>query len=310
VATPEPPAVKGQGDARPKVSGLSYADRLVNLMEAAEKGRVSLVHEAIKAGADPNDKDDEGRTALMKGAAAGHEAVVVALLTKGALVNEKDGRGQTALMRAAEKGNTTVVKFLVAPSSVLQAPQEILKAAGLDAKPVGGLGNLSLGETAIDAKDARGETALLKACRAGHPDVVEVLLRSNSKYMTRHKDGETALMAAAAAGHTDVVRVLVETAAYRPEPLAQIDAKGRTALQIAAAAGNAEIVGQLLPDRFWHEVQIRDSNPVVVLTEERKTQYVEYLNHKDRDGKTALQAAKDARHGEVVALLQKAGVKE
>src|SRR6516165_6241665 len=54
---------------RPKVR---YEERLTKLLAAAEKGQVSHALEAIAEGANVNDKDEAGETALMKAASNCH----------------------------------------------------------------------------------------------------------------------------------------------------------------------------------------------------------------------------------------------
>jgi uncharacterized protein len=98
------------------------------------------------------------------------------------------------------------------------------------------------------------ENALMKAAKAGHIDVVRVLVdagdrRGRLRALTGgicwgewidEKDhcGETALIKAAEAGHIDVVRVLVDAGAA----INVANKEGDTPLLAAVAAGNLELV--------------------------------------------------------------------
>jgi ankyrin repeat protein len=68
----------------------------------------------LDAGADPNVKDAEGRTALMLAAASDDfpEDLVQALISRGADVNAKSPAGETALSIAKLRGDTRIVRLL------------------------------------------------------------------------------------------------------------------------------------------------------------------------------------------------------
>src|SRR5262249_50348364 len=129
-----------------------YAQRLESLLEAAEKGHVSDLFVALKRGADVNDKDENGDTALMRAAARGHEAIVVILLARGARPNEKNGSGQTALMKAAEKGHVSIIKYIVSPATARKEAEDYLREAVTDGK-LGTAGTVAVGDIVIDSKD-------------------------------------------------------------------------------------------------------------------------------------------------------------
>jgi ankyrin repeat protein len=66
----------------------------------------------LEKGAEPNPKDDYGRTPLWWAAENGHEAVVKLLLERGAELNPKGGDSWTPPSRAAENGHEAVAKPL------------------------------------------------------------------------------------------------------------------------------------------------------------------------------------------------------
>src|SRR5204863_5944708 len=120
-APPAPAAAQAAAprpEHQPAAGEDSYATRTKQLLGAAEKGRISQVLELLQKGANVNDKDDEGQTALHKAAARGHKSAVVALLALGADMGEKDGKGRSPLMTAAEAGNAEIVSLLVTPGTV------------------------------------------------------------------------------------------------------------------------------------------------------------------------------------------------
>ncbi|GFY39880.1 KN motif and ankyrin repeat domain-containing protein 1 [Trichonephila inaurata madagascariensis] len=62
------------------VNDASKSSKQTPLMSAASKGYVKMVRLLLEAGADPNQQDDDGSTALMYAAVQGHEACVCLLL--------------------------------------------------------------------------------------------------------------------------------------------------------------------------------------------------------------------------------------
>ena len=68
------------------------------LLEAIHQGNVRSVDAALRAGADPNTRDDLGSTALMHAGAYCSMECMKMLITAGADVNAASNAGFTALM--------------------------------------------------------------------------------------------------------------------------------------------------------------------------------------------------------------------
>lgn len=81
--------------------------------DACANGDFPMVCSQIKAGADVNYQNGDGRTALMRASKRDRKDVVQVLLDNGADVNISDNKGKTALMTAAKKGNKTILKALI-----------------------------------------------------------------------------------------------------------------------------------------------------------------------------------------------------
>jgi hypothetical protein len=81
---------------------------------AANNGHTDIVELLLKAGANPNGKDDAGETPLHSAVMEGKQDVAARLLDKGADVNAQDDQGATALHVAAMKGRPELVDLLLA----------------------------------------------------------------------------------------------------------------------------------------------------------------------------------------------------
>lgn len=145
----------------------------------------------LDSGADVNDNNVFGSTALHCAAANGNLELVMLLVEKGAHLNLHDKFGNTALTFAARYGKTEIVRYLL----------QRFAAQG--------------NKSCITAVDARGRTALHRAAAKGHEDIVEMLLAAedvDSTSLLAHcsTPRATPLHVAAYQGHEMVVRVLLK----------------------------------------------------------------------------------------------------
>jgi len=130
----------------------------------------------------------------------------------------------------------------------------------------------------VNAKDAKGSTALMKASLNGHTKVVSMLLEKGADVNAKDNNGSTALMKATLHRHTEIVRMLLEKGV-------DVNVKtgyGSTALVLASWDGETEIVRMLLENGAD-------------------------VNAKDADGSTALIKASLNGHTKVVSMLLEKG---
>src|SRR5690606_1285666 len=118
----------------------------------------------LAAGADPNERSEEGQTALMLAARNGRPDAVRLLIERGADVNAVEPfRNQTALMWAAGEGNAEAIHLLVDHGAELEA------------------------------RSAGGFTALLFAVRDAQLDAVDALIERGANDDAVAPDGASAL---------------------------------------------------------------------------------------------------------------------
>lgn len=160
---------------------VNVVDRNVNstaLMKAVSNGNQEIVKFLLHAGADPNVRNINGRTALMMLGAGPSIEIVRALLSAGARVNRKDEEGNTALINAATVENGALLQAL------------------LDAG------------AKVNAKDNAGRTALMVAVGQGNVENVKVLLAAGADVNRKNKNDETALSIARNGDSAEIVSLL------------------------------------------------------------------------------------------------------
>ncbi len=116
----------------------------------------------VQNGADVNQADGDGTTALILAAEMGDKAALALLLVAGADVNRADKKGETALTKAAEKGCEAVVNQLIKSGAH------------------------------VNQANNCGVTALMKAVNKESEDTVKVLLKSGAKVNQADHEGATA----------------------------------------------------------------------------------------------------------------------
>lgn len=144
-------------------------------------GTVEAVRAALATGAEVDDEDRDGRTALEYAAADGRADLVDLLLRAGARPDHADRRGRTALHFAAQAHAPGIC--------------ETLLAAGAP----------------VDAVDAHGNTPLSTAVfeSRGRGEVITLLLRHGADRHLKNAHGVSPASLAASIGNYDVKRWLV-----------------------------------------------------------------------------------------------------
>lgn len=226
--------------------------RNFQLLDAAEKGCVSVAEKLIEQGASVEARNRFANMALHQAAQGGHVAVIRLLLDKGASINQTNLAGSTPLLKAVNNNKSKAV--------------ETLLAAGASQEAVGGKGVTPLGAAAYNGNDrivklllkhgakpeqadGTGKGPVIYAAAKGFASIVQVLFDAGLDPNITYGHSLTALMWAA--GHSNdvpppeglkAVELIVKSGAR----LDAADDRGRTALMIAAERNHPLIVNFLL----------------------------------------------------------------
>jgi uncharacterized protein len=210
-------------------------------------GSLRLVETLLGRGVDPNARDRHGRTPLFAALALPARIaseMLKTLLRAGASPEARAANGETPLGLALARPDAELQRWLNWPAWKL--PQRALShedfvsaAASGDVAAVEKFLPLGL---PVNATDAQGATALLRAAGNGHAMMVSYLLDHGADAGRAAATGATALSAAASARRSEMVERLL---AHGVAPDQRLKGGG-TALMIAAALGYPEIVTLLL----------------------------------------------------------------
>lgn len=149
------------------------------LHEAVSLSNVELVSMLIRAGADVNSINQDGRTALHLACRGGNVDIVRALIAAGTNTNKRTVDGKTCLQVAVWRGHEEIVVLLV--------------EAGAD----------------VNIPDSDGCSPLYWAARSNYLSIMEMLIDAGAKVNFRVKSKWTPLHMALHLGHMDVVNCLL-----------------------------------------------------------------------------------------------------
>jgi len=220
-------------------------DMVAELYAVASTGDVAAVRALISQGADVNEQNQYGYTALMAAAAEGYSEIVQILIDEGGDVSLKDGNGITELANPCLRGYTEVVKLLLDAGAEVRSKDGIRAfffAASCGHTPIV---KLFLEEGLdVNVRDDAGFTVLIEACTSeGHFETVRFLLERGADYTAKTNELEhTALHAAALNNKHEMISYLRNAGAE----INARDASGATPLLCAAHRGHRETVEWLL----------------------------------------------------------------
>ncbi len=211
---------------------------------ALRLGWLRLVEALLEMGVGTEQRDAHGWTALYLATNLGLEAAVRLLVRFGPDVRARAADGQTPIGLALAVGRTDLLRWLdwsrwPLPRRPLRPDDLVSAAVAGDVDAVERLVDMGL---PINAVDAQGCTALLRAAGIGHVPVVRWLLGKGADPGVSARTGATALTAAVSMQRIEVVEALLDAGVAVDQPLPG----GATALMVASALGQDAVVRLLL----------------------------------------------------------------
>ncbi len=176
------------------------------LLDHVSQRRPTLVELSLWAGADPNYRVDEGRSALPVAVEHGDLEIVPLLLDAGADPDARTADGEPVASLAAGGGNAAILAMLL--------------DAGADP----------------NARGESGIAVLVSGVTQGDAETVRLLLEAGADPNTLVKDGLAVLALAVDRGNTQVVRLLLDAGA---------DPNGPGIAELVQKSGNADLLDLL-----------------------------------------------------------------
>jgi len=252
-----------------------------SLATAARSGDAAAVRAQLTAGANVNETDTDGSSALLWAAYHGSPDLVALLLERGADPNLANAFGVTPLLQAARYGDVDTMRALLGRGADVERSVRDGETPLMAAARTGNVEAVELllanGSDPNAAEAVEGQTALMWAAAEGHLDVVNALLQAgadaNAKARTSEltkrsmrtdfpSGGFTALMWAARDGEEAMVRRLIEAGA----DVNATNGDGATAMMLTIVNDRYDMAATLLElgadandGSLWHAIEMRDA---------------------------------------------------
>lgn len=202
----------------------------MSLMEAVQQGEYRQVRDHMLTGTSPNERGDDGHSALYTAIHEKKLRIADLLLDHGALIEAENGDLVPPLYAAAEQGNIGLVRRLLDKGAKVKAVYK------------------------------NGETPLHAAATSGNSELVKLFLDQGADPNAPLKSGSTPLCYAVLSGNSDSVDFLIK----RGAKINVRGQNGQTPLHLACLKGNGELINRLLDEGADPDIQ--DSVGVLPVT--------------------------------------------
>ncbi|XP_024967317.1 potassium channel AKT1-like isoform X1 [Cynara cardunculus var. scolymus] len=209
-------------------------DLPLSLCFAALRGDDLLLHKLLKRGLDPNESDNNGRTALHIAASKGNENCVLLLLDYGADPNCADSEGMVPLWEAITGNHERVIGLLAENGAKLSSAD---------------VGKLSC-----------------FAAEQNNFDWLKKIIRHGGDITRARDDGYTALHVAVCEGNTEMVKFLLGQGAN----IDQQDNHGWSPRDLADQQGHEDIKALFQSVQLPDDHLLTKPEPLVTIPEERR----------------------------------------
>ncbi|KAL2535348.1 ankyrin-3-like [Forsythia ovata] len=243
--------------------------------------------------------DESQLSSLLRFAAKnGNSYFVSGLIEAGADVNERDLEGESALSMAVKSGNAVSVQVLIESGSTIDNKIDRFLHETAASDRVDLMEILCLGYVDIDLNsvNSQNQTALHVAAIHGHVEALQFLVSIGSDPDITDSDGWTPLHFAAHEGRVEAVEFLLNHSFFAKYALTK---EGKTAFSLAVEKGNSQVYDMLhLGDMLHRAARIDDVHTMKSCVAQGGK-----VNGRDQYGWTPLHRASFKGHIESVKLL-------
>ncbi|XP_059307226.1 potassium channel SKOR-like isoform X2 [Lycium ferocissimum] len=191
--------------------GKHEAELALKVNSSAYHGDLHQLKSLIRAGADPNKKDYDGRSPLHLAASRGYEDITLYLIQEGVDINAPDKFGNTPLLEAIKGGHDGVASLLVKGGALLNIDNAGSFLCMVIAKGDSDLLRRLL-SNGVDpnTKDYDQRTPLHLASSQGQYPMAKLLLGAGASVFSKDRWGNTPIDEARVSGNKQMIGILEE----------------------------------------------------------------------------------------------------
>ncbi|PQM40740.1 potassium channel SKOR [Prunus yedoensis var. nudiflora] len=194
--------------------GKQEAELALKVNSAAYHGDLFQLKGLIRAGADPNRTDYDGRSPLHLAALRGHEDITLFLIQEGVDINIKDTFGNTPLLEAIKNGNDQVSSLLIKEGASLKMDNAgSFICTAITKGDSDFIKRLLSNGIDPNSKDYDHRTPLHVAASEGLYMMAKLLLEAGASVFSKDRWGNTPLDEGQMCGNKNLINLLEEAKA-------------------------------------------------------------------------------------------------
>ncbi|CAH9114440.1 unnamed protein product [Cuscuta epithymum] len=191
--------------------GKQEGELALKVNSAAYHGDLHQLKAVVRAGADFNKKDYDGRSPLHLAASRGYEDITLYLIQEGVDLNAQDNFGNTPLLEAIKNGHDRIASLLVKEGALLKIDHAGNFLCNIVARGDSDLlRRLLCNGVNSNSKDYNYQTPLHVAASQGSYLMAKLLLEAGASVLIKDRWGNTAVDEAIETGTKQLIELLEE----------------------------------------------------------------------------------------------------